>query len=62
VRLATPPGVLRIVETALEMQAEVESAAVDAAIMVATVADGALKLTRDQKTIQASQHRVNENP
>lgn len=41
VHLVTPPGVIRIdVETALEMQAEVENALpVDVAIMVAAVAD-----------------------
>jgi phosphopantothenoylcysteine decarboxylase/phosphopantothenate--cysteine ligase len=41
VHLPTPPGVLRIdIETALEMQAEVDKALpVDAAIMVAAVAD-----------------------
>ena len=51
VHLATPPGVLRIdVETALEMQAEVEKALpVDAAIMVAAVADWRAAQAPDQK-------------
>ncbi|WP_411289988.1 bifunctional phosphopantothenoylcysteine decarboxylase/phosphopantothenate synthase [Sphingorhabdus sp.] len=51
VHLATPPGVLRIdVETALEMQAEVEKALpVDAAIMVAAVADWRAAHAPDQK-------------
>ncbi len=49
--LATPPGVLRIdVETALEMQAEVSKALpVDAAIMVAAVADWRAVQAPDQK-------------
>ena len=51
VHLPTPPGVLRIdVETALEMQAEVENALpVDAAIMVAAVADWRAAQAPDQK-------------
>lgn len=51
VHLPTPPGVLRIdVETALEMQAEVEKALpVDAAIMVAAVADWRAAQAPDQK-------------
>ena len=51
VHLPTPPGVLRIdVETALEMQAEVERALpVDAAIMVAAVADWRAAQAPDQK-------------
>jgi phosphopantothenoylcysteine decarboxylase/phosphopantothenate--cysteine ligase len=51
VHLPTPPGVLRIdVETALEMQAEVEKALpVDAAIMVAAVADWRATQAPDQK-------------
>lgn len=51
VHLATPPGVLRIdVETALEMQAEVEKALpVDAAIMVAAVADWRAAQAPEQK-------------
>jgi phosphopantothenoylcysteine decarboxylase/phosphopantothenate--cysteine ligase len=51
VHLPTPPGVSRIdVETALEMQAEVEKALpVDAAIMVAAVADWRAAQAPDQK-------------
>jgi len=51
VHLATPPGVLRIdVETALEMQAEVEKALpVDAAILVAAVADWRAVQAPEQK-------------
>jgi phosphopantothenoylcysteine decarboxylase/phosphopantothenate--cysteine ligase len=51
VHLETPPGVIRInVETALEMQAEVEKALpVDAAIMVAAVADWRAAQAPDQK-------------
>jgi phosphopantothenoylcysteine decarboxylase/phosphopantothenate--cysteine ligase len=51
VHLPTPPGVLRIdVETALEMQAEVDKALpVDAAIMVAAVADWRAAQAPDQK-------------
>ena len=51
VHLPTPPGVLRIdIETALEMQAEVEKALpVDAAIMVAAVADWRAAQAPDQK-------------
>ena len=51
VHLATPPGVLRIdVETALEMQTEVGKALpVDAAIMVAAVADWRAVQAPDQK-------------
>lgn len=51
VHLPTPPGVLRIdVETALEMQAEVDkSLPVDAAIMVAAVADWRAAQAPDQK-------------
>jgi phosphopantothenoylcysteine decarboxylase/phosphopantothenate--cysteine ligase len=51
VHLETPPGVVRInVETALEMQAEVEKALpVDAAIMVAAVADWRTAQAPDQK-------------
>ena len=51
VHLPTPSGVLRIdVETALEMQAEVEKALpVDAAIMVAAVADWRAAQAPDQK-------------
>ena len=51
VHLPTPSGVLRIdVETALEMQAEVENALpVDAAIMVAAVADWRAAQAPDQK-------------
>jgi len=51
VHLETPPGVVRInVETALEMQAEVEKALpVDAAIMVAAVADWRAAQAPDQK-------------
>jgi phosphopantothenoylcysteine decarboxylase/phosphopantothenate--cysteine ligase len=51
VHLPTPPGVLRIdVETALEMQAEVEKALpVDAAVMVAAVADWRAAQAPDQK-------------
>lgn len=51
VHLVTPPGVVRIdVETALEMQAEVEKALpVDAAIMVAAVADWRAAQTPEQK-------------
>ena len=51
VHLPTPPGVLRIdVETALEMQTEVENALpVDAAIMVAAVADWRAAQAPDQK-------------
>ena len=51
VHLETPPGVIRInVETALEMQAEVEKALpVDAAIMVAAVADWRAAHAPDQK-------------
>jgi phosphopantothenoylcysteine decarboxylase/phosphopantothenate--cysteine ligase len=51
VHLVTPPGVVRIdVETALEMQAEVEKALpVDAAIMVAAVADWRAAQAPDQK-------------
>jgi len=51
VHLPTPPGVLRIdVETALEMQAAVENALpVDAAIMVAAVADWRAAQAPDQK-------------
>jgi phosphopantothenoylcysteine decarboxylase/phosphopantothenate--cysteine ligase len=51
VHLETPPGVIRInVETALEMQAEVEKALpVDAAIMVAAVADWRAAKAPDQK-------------
>jgi phosphopantothenoylcysteine decarboxylase/phosphopantothenate--cysteine ligase len=51
VHLPTPPGVLRIdVETALEMQTEVEKALpVDAAIMVAAVADWRAAQAPDQK-------------
>ena len=51
VHLATPPGVLRVdVETALEMQAEVEKALpVDVAIMVAAVADWRAAQAPDQK-------------
>lgn len=51
VHLPTPPGVLRIdVETALEMQAEVENALpVDAAIMVAAVADWRAAQAPEQK-------------
>jgi phosphopantothenoylcysteine decarboxylase/phosphopantothenate--cysteine ligase len=51
VHLPTPPGVLRIdIETALEMQAEVDKALpVDAAIMVAAVADWRAAQAPDQK-------------
>jgi phosphopantothenoylcysteine decarboxylase/phosphopantothenate--cysteine ligase len=51
VHLETPPGVVRInVETALEMQAEVEKTLpVDAAIMVAAVADWRAAQAPDQK-------------
>jgi phosphopantothenoylcysteine decarboxylase/phosphopantothenate--cysteine ligase len=51
VHLQTPPGVVRInVETALEMQVEVEKALpVDAAIMVAAVADWRAAQAPDQK-------------
>ena len=51
VHLETPPGVVRInVETALEMQAEAEKALpVDAAIMVAAVADWRAAQAPDQK-------------
>ena len=51
VHLATPPGVVRIdVETALEMQAEVEKALpVDAAILVAAVADWRAAQAPEQK-------------
>jgi phosphopantothenoylcysteine decarboxylase/phosphopantothenate--cysteine ligase len=51
VHLATPPGVARIdVETAREMQAEVEKALpVDAAILVAAVADWRAAQTPEQK-------------
>ena len=51
VHLETPPGVVRInVETALEMQAEVEKALpVDAAMMVAAVADWRAAQAPDQK-------------
>lgn len=51
VHLATPPGVIRIdVETALQMQAEVEKALpVDAAIMVAAIADWRAAQAPDQK-------------
>ena len=51
VHLETPPGVVRInVETALEMQAEVEKALpVDVAIMVAAVADWRAAQAPDQK-------------
>ncbi len=51
VHLETPPGVVRInIETALEMQAEVEKALpVDAAIMVAAVADWRAAQAPDQK-------------
>ena len=51
VHLATPPGVLRVdVETALEMQAEVEKALpVDVAIMVAAVADWRAAQAPEQK-------------
>jgi phosphopantothenoylcysteine decarboxylase / phosphopantothenate---cysteine ligase len=51
VHLATPPGVVRIdVETALEMQAAVEKALpVDAAIMVAAVADWRAAQAPEQK-------------
>lgn len=51
VHLTTPPGVIRIdVETALEMQAAVEkSLPVDAAIMVAAVADWRAETPPEQK-------------
>ena len=51
VHLVTPPGVIRIdVETALEMQAEVEKAVpTDVAIMVAAVADWRAAEAPDQK-------------
>ena len=51
VHLATPPGVVRIdVETAIDMQAAVEKALpVDAAIMVAAVADWRAAQAPDQK-------------
>jgi phosphopantothenoylcysteine decarboxylase/phosphopantothenate--cysteine ligase len=51
VHLETPPGVVRInVETALDMQAEVEKALpVDAAIMVAAVADWRAAQAPEQK-------------
>lgn len=51
VHLATPPGVVRIdVETALEMQAEVDKALpVDAAILVAAVADWRAAQAPEQK-------------
>lgn len=51
VHLVTPPGVVRIdVETALEMQAEVEKALpADAAIMVAAVADWRAAQAPEQK-------------
>ena len=51
VHLEAPPGVIRInVETALEMQAQVEKALpVDAAIMVAAVADWRAAQAPDQK-------------
>lgn len=51
VHLVTPPGVIRIdVETALEMQAEVENALpCDVAIMVAAVADWRATEAPDQK-------------
>lgn len=51
VHLTTPPGVIRIdVETALEMQATVEkSLPVDAAIMVAAVADWRAETPPEQK-------------
>lgn len=51
VHLVTPPGVIRIdVETALEMQAEVEKALpTDVAIMVAAVADWRAAEAPDQK-------------
>ncbi|MFN3451963.1 MAG: bifunctional phosphopantothenoylcysteine decarboxylase/phosphopantothenate synthase [Sphingorhabdus sp.] len=68
VHLATPPGVLRVdVETALEMQAEVEKALpVDAAIMVAAVADWRAIQAPDQK-IKKDGHAIpplalTENP
>ena len=68
VHLPTPPGVLRIdVETALEMQAEVENALpVDAAIMVAAVADWRAAQAPDQK-IKKDGHAIpplalTENP
>ena len=68
VHLPTPPGVLRIdVETALEMQAEVEKALpVDAAIMVAAVADWRAAQAPDQK-IKKDGHAIpplalTENP
>jgi phosphopantothenoylcysteine decarboxylase/phosphopantothenate--cysteine ligase len=55
VHLATPPGVARIdVETAIEMQAEVEKALpVDAAIMVAAVADW--------RTVQAPAQKIKKD-
>mgnify|MGYP000332825456 FL=1 len=68
VHLPTPPGVLRIdIETALEMQAEVEKALpVDAAIMVAAVADWRAAQAPDQK-IKKDGHAIpplalTENP
>ena len=68
VHLPTPPGVLRIdIETALEMQAEVEKALpVDAAIMVAAVADWRAAQAPDQK-IKKDGHTIpplalTENP
>ena len=68
VHLPTPSGVLRIdVETALEMQAEVENALpVDAAIMVAAVADWRAAQAPDQK-IKKDGHTIpplalTENP
>ena len=55
VHLVTPPGVVRIdVETALEMQAEVEKALpADAAIMVAAVADW--------RAAQAPEHKIKKD-
>jgi phosphopantothenoylcysteine decarboxylase/phosphopantothenate--cysteine ligase len=55
VHLATPPGVARIdVETAIEMQAEVEKALpVDAAILVAAVADW--------RTVQAPEQKIKKD-
>lgn len=55
VHLATPPGVVRInVETALEMQAEVYKALpVDAAILVAAVADW--------RAAQAPEHKIKKD-
>jgi len=68
VHLTTPPGVARIdVETALEMQAEVEKALpVDAAILVAAVADWRAAQAPEQKIKKDSGNipalNLTENP